>query len=274
VTMLPVLLMQPHEERPRQQLFRQYLLKPCILVMPIWMLLWVVNCFEVVFVFKLLHPFWYFVICHMVLPAVIVRCLMQMQAADEALVLEQRRTREADAACSLPLVIEDPAPTILKELITINPIALLWLGATASIPLLACSLFTPMQTARGKMAQGYMHLVYGPLVIFQVAFVSFLWYLRFLDLPKLYIGALGILLSLPGLTVWCMCLMCASRYGRQDMELVLKQRRERGQAATQSSQGVVPNAATPVSTSTSSTTVDVVDCTEARLREWELIYSA
>ena len=122
--MLPILPMQPHEPRPRQQLFRRYLLKPCLLVMPIWIALWVLDCIEVS-----LPPrpsaFFYFGICHVIMLAVLVWYLVQAQAAGEALGLEQSRSRREEAGCTAPVVSEDPSPTFLKELIAINPVALI-----------------------------------------------------------------------------------------------------------------------------------------------------
>ena len=124
--MLPILPMQPHEPRPRQQLFRRYLLKPCLLVMPIWIALWVLDCIEVS-----LPPrpsaFFYFGICHVIMPAVLVWYLVQAQAAGEALGLEQSRSRREEAGCTVPVVSEDPSPTFLKELIAMNPVALICL---------------------------------------------------------------------------------------------------------------------------------------------------
>merc|ERR1719171_907484 len=112
--------MQPLEERPRQMLFRQFLLKPALLVLPIWVLLWLLNCIELLIGTQVVHPFYYFVICHMVLPAILVHFLFRMQAADEQLCLEQRTAREADAtgaAALTPFCAEDPPPALLRELI-------------------------------------------------------------------------------------------------------------------------------------------------------------
>merc|ERR1712226_398237 len=118
---------------------------------------------------------------------------MQLQAADERLVLEQRKSRLTEVGCSIPVVTEDPSPTFLKELITINPVALIWLGACASIPLVACSLLTPMATERGKMAKGYLNVIYGPLMCLQIAFGYVLYNMRFIDLPKYYLAGFGLL---------------------------------------------------------------------------------
>jgi len=283
VTLLPVLLMQPHEERPRQQLIRQYLLKPCLFVLPLWILLWLLDCIQVLFQFKLIAPFYYFSICHMLLPAVLVWYLMQMQVADERLVLEQRRARQAEAGSSFPVVAQDPCPTFLRELISINPIALVWLGSSAAAPLLLVSLLTPMQTARGKLAQGYVNIIYGPCVFLQVAFAWFIQQIRFIDLPRVYLASIGFLLSVPCFAVWCLCLVCASRYGRQDLALVERQRRERakeaaGPAAAQFATTTPESAASAAEAgetpSTASSEADLIDCTEAMHHEYELIYIA
>ena len=105
----------------------QYLLKPCLLVMPIWIVLWVLDCIEVHLAAQILCPFFYFGICHVIMPAVLVWYLFQTQAAGEALCLEQSRSRREEAGCTVPVVSEDPSPTFLKELIAMNPVALICL---------------------------------------------------------------------------------------------------------------------------------------------------
>merc|ERR1740117_2370601 len=170
----------------------------------------------------------------MIIPGILVFFLIQMQAADERLVLEQRASRLKD--CSVPgavsaLCVEDPSPTLLKEMIMMNPVALVWLGASVSIPLLVASLATPLQTERGRMAQGYVHLIYGPMVFLQLGFAYVIYHVRFVDLPKLYLAGLGVLLTVPCFVVWCLCLVCASRYGRKDLDLARRQRLERGKEA-------------------------------------------
>merc|ERR1712151_773355 len=123
----------------------------------------------------------------------------------------------------------------LKELIAINPVALIWVGAFASTPIVAFSLMTPMATARGKLAQSYVIWMYTPLVLMQVAFLYFLHNMEFKALPRLYLMGFVYLLSIPCFTVWCACMMFASRYCRQDRALVEKQRQERAREASQRS---------------------------------------
>lgn len=279
VTMLPVLLMQPHEERPRQHLFRQFLLKPCIIVLPIWMTFWLIDCVQVAVELPIVTPVYYFGIVHMVLPAVLVWYLFQMQAADEELVLEQRsaRAKEILVGTAMPLAVEDPAPTFLRELIMMNPVALVWLGACAAIPLVCCSFLTPMKTERGKMAQGVVNVIYSPLIPLQMAFGFVLWHLKFQEVPKLYLTGFGLLLSLPCFVIWCLCVVCSSRYGRKDLALVRQQRLERGKAAKQSAENpeLAPDAAEAQSARERPVLPnELVDCSEAQCREWELIYTA
>jgi len=277
VTMLPVLLMQPHEERPRQQLFRQYLLKPCLLILPIWICLWLLDAIEVLFEYEMIHPFYYFGIVHMVFPGVLVWYLIQMQVADERVVLEQRQAREAEVGCSVPVVIEDPVPSLLKELITINPVALVWIGACAAIPIVACSLLTPMNTARSKLAQGYVNIIYAPMIFIQMAFLYILYHVPFMMLPKLYLGLFVNLLSVPCFMVWCVCLVCTSRYGKQDLALVEKQRLQYAKTLLEKSApglGDAPAAAAEAAVPGSAAAASLVECTEAIHREWEFIYTA
>jgi len=268
VTLLPVLLVQPNEERPRQHLFRQYLLKPCLLILPLWILFWVLDCIEVAIETQIMHPFFYFPVVHMLLPSVLVYYLMKMQAADEQIVLEQRKSRQAelkkDSAQFQPVAIEDAAPALLKELICVNPVAMVFLGAVASIPILVWNLLTPLSTERGRLAQGFINIMYAPLTFLQVAFCYSVYHFRFIDLPKLYMTTFGLMLSLPCFAVWCLCLMCASRYGRQDMLLVERQRVERAREAV--------GEAAPGTAALSAT--DLVDLTEATQREFEFINSA
>jgi len=229
----------------------------------------------------------------MVLPAVICWYLLQMQAADEELVLEQRSAREKEvmAGTAPPVAVEDPAPTFLKELIMVNPVALVWLGACVAIPLVVSSFLTPMKTERGKIAQGSVNLIYSPLMPLQLTFAFVLWHLKFEEVPKLYLTGFGLLLSLPCFVIWCFCLVCSSRYGRKDLELVRQQRIERGKALKARLEGTNPaqapnpeqaqdpsgtegqNASGAPLPSTSWLPSEIVDCTEAQCREWELIYT-
>merc|ERR1712241_968852 len=99
----------------------------------------------------------------------------------------------------------------MRELITINPVALIWLGACAAIPIVVLACLQPMATTRAKMAKGYVQSIYGPLILVQLIFGSILYNMRFIDLPKYYLAGLGLLLSVPCFLVWCCCLICASR---------------------------------------------------------------
>ncbi|CAE7422566.1 unnamed protein product [Symbiodinium sp. CCMP2456] len=241
VTLLPVLLMQPHEERPRQQLFRQFLLKPCLFLLPLWMLLWLLDCLQLLFMMQIIHPFYYFAFCHTVIPAVLVWYLFALQATEERLVLDQRRSRRAeenascDAAMAPPSVVEDAAPVLLKELITLNPVAMLGLGTCASIPILLCSLFTVFQTRRARHAQGFVNLIYGLLTVFQLASLYLLYHLRFAQLPEMYLAAFYFLISIPCFAVWCVCLACANHFAKKDVQLCQSQRIERAKEALKAS---------------------------------------
>lgn len=286
VTMLPVLLMQPHESRPRQQLFRQYLLKPCVLIMPLWGIAWSLDCIEVFFEYMIFSPFFYFLVIHMVFPAVIVWFLMKLQAADERLVLEQRKSREGEAKKEnkvlQPSAVEDPSPTLIKELLCVNPIALVLLGILASIPIVASSLLTPMKTERAKMAQGFLHLVYTPMIMLQLFTISILRNVAFVKLPGFYITGFSILLSAPCFIVWCVCLACASRYGQQDMALVQRQRQERAKKVAEEANKALPGASqNPFSDveagpnqGRETSVSNLIDLTEAMHRENELIFTA
>ncbi|CAE7683634.1 unnamed protein product [Symbiodinium pilosum] len=261
VTLLPVLLVQPHEERPRQQLFRQFLLKPCLFLLPLWMLLWLLDCLQLLFMIQLIHPFYYFACCHTLIPAVLVRYLFAMQVADERLVLDQRSSRglEGRPVTAVPSVVEDPAPVLLKELITLNPVAMLGLGTCASIPIVVCSLFTVFQTERAKHAQGFVNLIYGLLTVFQLASLYLLYHLRFAQLPEMYLAAFYFLVSIPCFAMWCVCLACANHFAKKDLQLCQDQRLHRAKQLLSSNDQ-------PAGL--------LVDCTEAITREYELIYTA
>lgn len=270
VTMLPILFMHPHETRPRQHLFRQFLLKPCLIVMFIWILLWFLDCIQVVLGVKIIHPFYYFGILHMLLPGILAWYLLHLQAGDEQLVLDQRADREKQSESRMPFAIEDPAPTLLKELIMMNPVALVWLGACVSIPIVVFSFFTPMKSERGKLAQGFVNIIYAPMILFQCVFGYVLWYSSFEKLPDLYMAGLGLLLSVQCFLIWCACIVCSSRYGRRDLALVVEQRLRRAKAA----KDVVDPPSEEDPQRREIAPLDLVDCTEAQNREWELIYSA
>ncbi|CAE7248635.1 unnamed protein product [Symbiodinium necroappetens] len=243
VTLLPVLLMQPHEERCGAELFRQFLLKPCLFLLPLWMLLWILDCLQLLLMIQILHPFYYFAFCHTVIPGVLVWYLFAMQATEERIVLDQRRSRRAeekDASCDVAImaplsVVEDAAPVLLKELITLNPVAMLGLGTCASIPILLCSLFTVFQTRRARHAQGFVNLIYGLLTVFQLASLYLLYHLRFAQLPEMYLAAFYFLISIPCFAVWCVCLACANHFAKKDLQLCESQRIERAKEALKAS---------------------------------------
>ncbi|CAK9028200.1 unnamed protein product [Durusdinium trenchii] len=262
VTMLPILLMQPHEERPRQQLFRQFLLKPSFVILPLWLLLWFVDCIQLLFMFQLIHPFYFFLICHSVLPAIMTWHLFTMQVADERIILDQRKSRAVEAGEEN--VIEDPQPVFLKELIMINPVALVGLGASASIPILLCSLFTVFETRRLKVAQSYVNVIYGSMTILQLVSMYFLYHLRFAQLPEMYLAGFYFLLSIPCFAVWCICILCAGQYAKKDLFLVQSQRLERAKELARKDVRF---------TGTSEPSESLVDCTEALTRAYVLIYT-
>lgn len=283
VTLVPVLLMHPHEERPRQKLFRKHLLRPCLVALPLWILLWVLDCAQLLLAVQLVHPFYYLGTCHIAIPAVLFWFIMQMQAADEKLVLDQRRNREAEAGSALPIAVEDPVPTILKELVTTNPVGLVLIGACAAGPIVLITKLTPLVTERGRLAQQYIYTVFGPLVFLQLMFLALLWQLNFTALPKIYLALLGMLFSMPFLVLWCTCFVCTSRYSRQDMALVRKQRLARAQEAKERIELLVAEAGggrqhqEASSSSTEAAAQEhelLVDCTETLHTEWELIYTA
>jgi hypothetical protein len=226
---------------------------------------------------KIMPPVFYFGVCHMILPGILVWYMMRMQQEDERLALEQRKSREVEAGSTVALAVEDPSPTFLKELITINPVALIWVGACASIPLVVSSLLTPLETQRGRMAQGYVQLIYAPLMLAQIGFGYVLWTTRFIDLPKLYLAGFALLLSVPCFLVWCVCLLSASRYGRQDMTLVQRQRLERGREAKRAAERAVAPGAQEMDEQAAAgfpRTQTIVDITEAQHQQWQLINTA
>ena len=80
-----------------------------------------------------------------------------------------------------------------------NPMAMVALGATASIPIagegtqrssdlmkcdVLCSLFTVFQTRRAKQAQSYVNMIYGSLTILLLVSMYLLYHLRFARLPE------------------------------------------------------------------------------------------
>lgn len=259
IMMLPILFMKPPPERPRLQIFRQYLLKPCAILIPITLTLWTLDCLSLITMVEYVEPLYYYLICHTFFASTMVWFLMQMQLADERLVLEQRKTRLEEARIPLHVVIEDPAPLFLKELLTLNPVALVYLGTLASIPIVIAQFLCPMSTRRGKMAQGYINLMYSPLALLQLASVYLINQTRWIDLPKLYLLGFGLVLNIPCFCVWCCCLCCSTRYTRSDVSLVQKQRLERASQATNQEASFFNNS---------------VELREALHREGEVIYHA
>jgi len=100
-----------------------------------------------------------------------------------------------------------------------------------------------------------------------MAFVYLLWNIQFQDLPKLYLAGLTLLLSVPCLIIWCICLLSAWRYERKDLELVSKQRLERAQEVTRSYNEAA------ASGGERSAQKLLVDCSEAQMSQ-DLIYTA
>lgn len=243
-------------------LFRRFLYKPCLIIMPIWLLFWSLDCLQLMLRHVVIPPYVFLAVCHAALPAVIAWYLMQMQAEDEQLVLSQRKERvDAETGASIAVAVEDPSPTYLKELLTCNPVVITAIGVCAALPIVISSLVTPLTTVRGKLAQSYVYLMFGPLVLLQVIFVGGLILIEFTDLPSMYLTSFTLLFRLPPLVIWCICVCFTWRYSYKDVVLVKKQRQERAKEVVRSEPGGVPEGA-------------VVDCAESHLREYELTYSA
>jgi len=280
VTMLPVLLMHPHEERPRQKLFREFLLKPSLFVLSLWMFLWFVDCLEIIFIAEILPPFAYFSFCHMVLPSILLKFLCNMQVEDERLILEQRKNRAAEAATAMPFCCEDAPPTFFKELLVMNPLSMVLVGANLAAQICLAAVFMPLQTSRGQLAAKHLKIVYGPLILLQLEYLRLLSQTAFMDLPQMYADAVTMMFFWPCLLVWCTCFLCAARYGRHDLALVHEQRNDRAQEVLKKLE--VPGAITTAAAAAAAeegggngnSARQNVDCTEAHSREWELTFSA
>merc|ERR1719428_607419 len=117
----------------------------------------------------------------MFLPSILVWRMMKMQLADEQLVVEQRETRKVEHTSDFDSVYahEDPAPVFLRELVMANPVAIVWLGGWAAIPIVVCSMLCPLKTLRGKKTQGFVNLMYFPMVFFQIGMGYLLWHVKF-----------------------------------------------------------------------------------------------
>lgn len=261
MTLFPVLFVQPREGRLRQQLLRQYLLKPAMVIMPLWVAMWLINSVEASFGLQLCGPFWYFLITHMLLPPVIVWQAMKMQAADEVLVLEQRKERSKSTGAMR--CIEDPVPMLHKELICLNPVVMVWMGAFAAIPIVVFSVLTPLTTARGKLAQGHLQILYLPCIVLQVYVVSMLRVAVYADPVDVYVDFFGLMLALPCLVLMALGMAFASRHCRKDMDLCQQQRLQRA-----------AEVATPEGGSPPENIFKIVDTTEALYRDFELVLSA
>jgi len=148
-----------------------------------------------------------------------------------------------------------------------NPIALILTGTFAAFPIMIMSCLNPMQTERGKLAQGYLHMVYLPLTLLQILFIVVSYHVTFLSLPHFYITSARHLISVPCLMLWCVLLFVGSRYGHSDVKLVKRQRCERAHALlgrpseSQSDLGVATDS-------------DRIDCSVSSHHHWELIFSA
>merc|ERR1719506_1461695 len=118
------------------------------------------------------------------------------------------------------------------------------------------------------MAQGFVSLIYAPMICLQLGLGYLLYHAHFEDLPQLYFMPIAYLVSIPCIVVACGCVVCTARYGRMDMALVRRQRLERGREAD----AKAPSPAQPPDEAQPSR--PIVDCSESLYREWELIYSA
>jgi len=134
-------------------------------------------------------------------------------------------------------------------------------------------MLTPMQTRRAQQAQGFVNIIYAPLSIIQLVSLYALYHLKFVELPKMYLASFGLMLSFPCVIVWCLCLCCATRYAKQDFQLVHSQRLERAKAIVKQ-QGKDRELENSSSESPAAGQVLLVDCTEAIASEYELIFTA
>merc|ERR1712228_261475 len=133
-------------------------------------------------------------------------------------------------------------------------------------------MLTPMQTRRAQQAQGFVNIIYAPLSILQLVSLFVLYHLKFVEVPKMYLASFGLLISFPCIIVWCLCLCCATRYAKQDFQLVHSQRLERAKAVVkqQGKDAEMGNA----SSESAAGQILLVDCTEAITAEYELIFTA
>lgn len=265
ITLLPVLFMHPHEERPRQQIFRQYLLKSSILVTLIWLIFLILGLVGEIFNFQLISPFLHMIVCQMVLPAILVRCIFKMQKVDEQLVLHARETRRAEAKSSdtMPMCAEDPSPVFLKELIVMNPLALSLIGVYVSIPILVYSFLNPLATERGKMVQGHLHVLYIPLAFLQGIIICSVYDADFNNLIEYYSACLLCIFSIPSLMMWSLFAVFTWRHNGHDVELVKRQRRERADAFLSEMSPGRDCQGTPC-----------VESRESTNQDWQVIHSA
>lgn len=73
VTLIAIILVNPHEERPRQQLFHKHLQKIALyFVLPIWFVLWLLDAVQIAFHVAFYKPWVYFLTTHMLVAAVVV----------------------------------------------------------------------------------------------------------------------------------------------------------------------------------------------------------
>eukprot|EP00397_Hematodinium_sp_SG-2012_P016693 GEMP01017040.1.p1 GENE.GEMP01017040.1~~GEMP01017040.1.p1 ORF type:complete len:654 (+),score=102.73 GEMP01017040.1:55-2016(+) len=262
VSLLPVVFLEPHEERPRQTQFQNIFGTAGKIILPIWIVMWIVDSVSIMLHIQLIPPFFYYIIVHMVLAGIVVILGMKLQFQDTEHVCDQRRVRrdEVEAAGDAennvkirPFVTEDPPPTLLRELLICNPIAVVFMGCLVAIPIVIGTLFYPLNTERGKLAQTYVCMTFGSLCILQLATIGLLWQLTLDIVPTVYLAGFAALVWYPCFIAYCICLLCSGHYAKRDLDLCRRQRIERAAAYV--------------------TDKNAVEIGETRGREWELSFS-
>jgi len=262
VSLLPVMLVDPHPLRPRQRLFREVMLPACCLIIPIWVGLWVLDVVSILLHKEFIPVFWYYVGLHMGLAGLIVFLAMRLQQKDLEIVDGQREQRrkevaEGDGEKSAKVrdfICEDAPPTLLRELLISNPVAIVFIGSLVAFPLFISQILFPLKSARGKLAQTYICISFGILSVLQGATVWFLWQITFENLPRLYLAGFGVLIWYPFFIGYCCCLVFSGHYAKRDLNLIKKQRKERAAEYGVSGPGMV-------------------ELMETRSKEWELVFS-
>jgi len=251
ITLLPVLLTRNAPGKQRGNIPRDFFLKPAAILIPVLFSLWLIDTAQLLPIdvwiwdgwydlMPLVHPFYYFLVAHVVIPTIFATLLFQAAVYDEKYVLDQREDLQEE--CEIKVIAEDPNPTILKELLCGNPFFISWVGTCQGLQIVIFSLIfrRQFQTDRAKRLCTKISGVYLFTCLFQFLMLTTLYKLEFSSYPSFYVTVFLFVIQIPTLIFLFVLMLVSAGFGKMDERNTNDQRKERLKEADPKCSTVLP----------------------------------